>query len=121
MKKKVVLSVAVVLLVVMVAAMCVACTPNADSLTKKLEKKDYKVVNNPILGKDMEKAIVASNGEEMLYVTWYKTSDAAKEAYDKAKDGKEDMKQLFSKDVEFKVAKKGNAVAVGTKNAIKLF
>ena len=32
MKKKIVLSVAVVLLVVMVAAICVACTPSIDSV-----------------------------------------------------------------------------------------
>ncbi len=44
MKKKVVLSVAVVLLVVMVAVMLVACTPSQKSIIKKFEDNGYAVI-----------------------------------------------------------------------------
>lgn len=119
MKKKVVLSVAVVLLVVMVAVMCVACTPNADSLQKKLEKKDYKVVVQDGVG-DTTKSLQAAKGtDELLMVSWFKDSETCKKYYDEAKANDSTFKLIFG-DKEYKIVKKGNAVAVGTKNAIKL-
>ena len=110
MKKKVVLSVAVVLLVVMVAVMCVACTPTQKSVMKKFEDKGYTVV-----GKEDSKVInctkISLSDPQSITITWFDNEDDAKEAYDLALEA-------GSKET---VKRKGNAVAVGTKDAIKLF
>ena len=121
MKKKVVLSVAVVLLVVMVAVMCVACTPNPDNLKSKVKEKGYVTIPSGILSlsKDITDSLAASNGEEVLVVIWYKDSDTCKSAYEKAQDNKDLVKDFFG-DKEFKVVKRGTAVCYGTKEAIKL-
>ena len=130
MKKKVVLSVAVVLLLVMVTAMCVACTPNADKLKDKLEDKGYKVSVNDATEKQKEetgvtKSLVANKKEISLSalmpdltVTWYKDSKSAKKAYDKAKDGLDEFNSSMG--TKFVVKKKGNAVVLGTEEAAKL-
>ena len=122
MKKKVVLSVAVVLLVVMVAVMCAACTPNSDKLKTKLEDKGYTVtVNNSVSGNsDATKQLMATNLKEKegVTVTWFKDSKTAKKYYEDANDNKGTFKLLYGDDV--KIVKKGNAVVVGTENAVKL-
>ncbi|MDE5756510.1 MAG: hypothetical protein K2I23_05400 [Clostridia bacterium] len=110
MKKKVVLSVAVVLLVVMVAVMCVACTPTQKSVMKKFEDKGYTVV-----GKEDSKVIsctkVSLSDPQSIIITWFDNEDDAKDAYEAALEA-------GSKET---VKRKGNAVAVGTKDAVKLF
>lgn len=112
MKKKVFLSVAVVLLVVMVAAMLVACTPSQKSVIKKFEGKDYKL----IAGSEDSKVVNLTKVESLtsaktITITWYDNEDDAKEAYDAAL-------KLGSKET---VKRKGNAVAVGDKDSIKIF
>lgn len=110
MKKKVFLSVAVVLLVVMVAAMLVACTPSQKSVIKKFEDKGYTVV-----GGEESKVInctkVSLSDPQNVTITWFDNEDDAKEAYDAAL-------KLGTKET---VKRKGNAVAVGTKDAVALF
>lgn len=108
MKKKVVLSVAVVLLIVMVAVMCVACTPTQKSVIKKFENKDYKVVGN-----EDSKVINCTklSDAQSIIITWYDNEDDAKKAEELAL-------KTNSKET---VKRKGNAVGVGTKDAVKLF
>ena len=113
MKKKVVLSVAVVLLVVMVAAICVACTPSMDSVEKKFQNKGYKTfaqTDNTLTMTKFTDAIIPTP-ESSITIVWYENEDKAKEAYEaKLKVGSEDT-----------VKRKGNAVATGDKDAIKIF
>ena len=103
MKKKVVLSVAVVLLVVMVAVMLVACTPSQKSIIKKFEDNGYAVI-----GGEDSKMITCTKITESIIITWYDNEDDAKKIVDTFNSKK------F-------IARKGCAVAVGTEGAIKLF
>ncbi len=115
MKKKIVLSVAVVLLVVMVAAICVACTPSIDSVEKKFNKNDYKTVtkteNSLSLTKFSDSLIPVP--ESIIAIVWYENEEKAKEAYDIA------IKLPGAS--EKTVKRKGNAVATGDEAALKLF
>ena len=131
MKKKVVLSVAVVLLLVMVTAMCVACTPNADKIEKKLKENGYTVQVADATDKQTEetgatKGLMANKKEFSLSalmpdltITWYKDSKSAKKAYEDAKKGLEEAKDLTGTNV-YQVKRKGNAVMMGTEEALKL-
>ena len=112
MKKKVVLSVAVVLLVVMVAVMCVACTPSQKSVINKFKNKDYKL----LLGDENSKVVTLTKAESLtsikeITITWYDNEDDAKKAEEAAL-------KLGSKET---VKRKGNAVATGDKDSIKIF
>lgn len=108
MKKKVVLSVAVVLLVVMVAVMCVACTPSQKSVIEKFEKEGYIVV-----GGEDSKVIGATKITKNIEITWYDNEDDAKKAYE--------ISIKLPGTSEKNVKRKGNAVAVGDEESIKLF
>ncbi len=117
MKKKIILSVALVLLVVMVATVCVACTPSVDSVAKKFENKDYTITTKT------EKSLIAvKKGEDggiigtivdskNIEIIWYDDEESAKKAYDAA------VKLLGEKRAKIK----GNAVATGDEDSIKLF
>lgn len=106
MKKKVVLSVAVVLLVVMVAVMLVACTPSQKSIIKKFEDNGYAVI-----GGEDSKMITCTKITESIIITWYDNEDDAKKVVD----------TFNSENGKKFIARKGCAVAVGTEGAIKLF
>ncbi len=114
MKKKVILSVAVVLLVVMVAVMCVACTPSQKSVINKFRNKDYKL----IVGDEDAKLVTLTKAESLtsiktITITWFESEDEAKEAYNNA--------IKLPANSEKTVKRKGNAVAVGDEDSIKLF
>ena len=132
MKKKVVLAVSVVLLLVMVTAMCVACTPSSDKIKEKLEDNGYKVivaeatdemkeedanVTKTLLAYKKELSLTALMPD--LSIAWYKDSKSAKEAYEEAQKSLEDMKSVLGTDT-YQVKKKGNAVMMGTEEALKL-
>lgn len=115
MKKKIVLSVAVVLLVVMIATICVACTPSVDSVKKKFENKDYEVTTT-------EKSLVAVKkgeggglntvlGAKKITIVWYDDEESAQKAYDAA------VALLGEKCAK----KKGTAVASGDEDSVKIF
>ncbi len=86
MKKKIILSVALVLLVVMVATVCVACTPSVDSVAKKFENKDYTITTKT------EKSLIAvKKGEDggiigsivdskNIEIIWYDDEESAKKS-----------------------------------------
>ena len=112
MKKKVVLSVAVVVLVVMVAVMCVACTPTQKSVINKFtsDKNGYKL----ILGDENASVVTLSKSLTVsITITWYDNEDDAKKAYDVG------VKAPLQS--EKTVKRKGNAVAIGDEASIKLF
>ncbi len=110
MKKKIVLSVAVVLLVVMIAVMCVACTPSVESVTKKYEKNEYKGGSTTIDGHSA--AVFTKNIVNTVTIVWFDNKDDAQAYYDA-------QVKIWGKDC---VAKKGNAVAFGTtKEAVAIF
>ncbi|MDE5990310.1 MAG: hypothetical protein K2H36_01865 [Clostridia bacterium] len=115
MKKKIILSVALVLLVVMIATICVACTPSVDSVAKKFEKNEYSVTKT-------ENSVVAVKkgeggglntilGAKEISIVWYEDEETAQKAYD-AK-----VTLLGEKCVK----KKGTAVASGDEDSVKLF
>ena len=116
MKKKIVLSVAVVLLVVMIATICVACTPSIDSVKKKFENKEYEVT------KPTENSLVAVKkgeggglntvlGAKKITIVWYDDEESAQKAYDAA------VALLGEKCAK----KKGTAVASGDEDSVKIF
>ena len=114
MKKKVVLSVAVVLLVVMVAVMCVACTPSQKSVINKYRNKDYKVLS----GDENSRVVVLTKSESLtslkkVTITWYDNEDDAKSAYETA--------IKIPGYTEKNAKRKGNAVAVGDEDSVKIF
>ncbi|MDE6614829.1 MAG: hypothetical protein K2K24_04905 [Clostridia bacterium] len=109
MKKKIFLSIALVLLVVMIATVCVACKPSIDNVAKKFESKEYKVDKS-------ENSVVAvkinENGSDRsINIDWYDDEDLAKAAYEKA----------VAIEGDKRVKRKGNAVAVGDEESIKIF
>lgn len=118
MKKKIILSVALVLLVVMIATICVACTPSVDSVAKKFEKKEYtvtkteKTVSAVKAGDTEENGILgAITDSKKITITWYDDEETAKKMYDAA------VKLSGEKRVKIK----GNAVAIGDEDSIKIF
>ncbi|MDE5654822.1 MAG: hypothetical protein K2I46_04355 [Clostridia bacterium] len=132
MKKKLVLSISVVLLLVMVVVACVACTPNADKVEKKLKDKGYSVNVEDIsadgsgqyasLG--VTKVLSASKSEDdYVIVLWFKDSDKLNEAYEKAKAEFDEWKQAYEEmggEFNMKLVKKGKAIVQGSANAVKL-
>ncbi len=110
MKKKLILSVAVVLLVVMVATICVACTPSVDSVAKKFEKKDYEVIKTDNSVTAVKKGDGLLDGYRIVIV-WCDSDESADKLY-------ETNKKLYG---EKGVARKGNVVAGGDEDSIKIF
>ncbi len=112
MKKKLVLSVAIVLLVVMIATVCVACTPSQKSVIKKFESKGYKLIVGDAEAKVVNLTKVESlTSVKSITITWYENEEDAKKTEEafKSEDGKQFMKR------------KGNAIAIGDEDSIKLF
>ena len=127
MKKKVTLSITIVLLLVMITAMCVACVPKADKLQKKLQKKGYEVsISNTSemfdAERDAQKVLIASKKGSAsvlpeLTVVWFKDKKTAEKAY---KTIKKEIKDWGDPSKGYKVEQKGNTVIYGIKAAIKL-
>lgn len=120
MNKKVMALVAVIALVAILGICLVAC--NAESVSKKLEKKDYTVsalsekstgigksvynIVKGVEGFDQGVAAANSNGESVV-VVWFDNTDAAKSF--------ESSKLTFAK----KVSRVGKVVYVGTEQGVK--
>ena len=104
-----------------VVALC-ACTPSADALKKKYEDEGYAVTvakaedaeKYGVESEDVDYVFTATKGLNSVMVIGFKNGDKASELYDKAQK-KEGLFVL----VESK--KSGNAVAIGTKDAVDLF
>ena len=121
-KKRMIAIIAIVAIVAIMTACLCAC--NAESITKKLEKKGYKVqvmdaAQIAISSESMkaqgseggiEWLVLGEKGTQMVYVTKYEKSADAKKAYDAAKSG----------DSAFVYAKKvGRVVFIGDEQAVK--
>ncbi|MDE6188787.1 MAG: hypothetical protein K2G37_00680 [Clostridia bacterium] len=106
MKKKLVLSIAVLLLAITVMTLFVACTPSVDAVANKFSNKGYTVTKS-------ENEVIAGDPEtdSSIKINWYDDDDEAQAAYDKA----------LAVHSEKNVVKKGKAVAVGDEKAISLF
>lgn len=122
MSKKVMAVVAVVALVAILGICLVAC--NADSVAKKLEKKDYtasalsekssglgKSVYNIVKGiEGFEEGVFAANSDgESVVVVWFDSTDAAKDF---------ESNKLITTFAE-KVSRVGKVVYVGTEQGVK--
>lgn len=108
MKKKIFLSVAIVVLAVMLVSVFVACTPSQDKVDKKFKDEGY-------IGKSVSVGEAAGAAGytkilegQVITIFWYENSDDAKAAYENFKN-------------EDNVCKRGNAVAYGTEDAIDIF
>ena len=120
-KKRVLAIIAIVAIVaIMIACLC-AC--NADSITKKLEKKGYAVeavsstelkAANALMKKDgykggLEWVVGASKGDESVLV--YK--------YEKASDARKDYKEVKESGAYAEVKLVGSVIFYGTKQGVK--
>ncbi len=122
MNKKVMAIVAVIALVAILGVCLVAC--NAESIQKKLEKKDYvvhvasdtelKVMNVGLTALDCEGKIEwmvsGTNGDDYVSVTKFEKSADAKKYRDKNKDNIPDG---------YKVSLVGTVLYVGTEQGVK--
>ena len=136
MKKKLVLSISVVLLLVMVVVACVACTPNADKVEKKFKDKGYDVQvievssdsEDPITSEyaqmGVTKVIRASKSEDdYAVILWFEDSDKLNDAYKEAKAEFDEWKKAFEEEGEkfnMKLVKKGKAIVQGSSAAVKI-
>lgn len=115
MKKKVFLSVAIVVLAVMLVSVFVACTPSVDKVDEKFKEEKYLGVavetDESIAGMTGAAGYTKILEGEMITIWWFESSDDAKAAYEDAKNDK----------TKENVCKKGNAVAFGTEGAIEIF
>lgn len=122
MNKKVMAIVAVIALVAILGICLVAC--NAESVSKKLEKKDYtvaalsekstglgQVVYNIVKGVEgFEQGVIAANSDgDSVAVVWFDSTDAAKSF---------ETNKLITTVVE-KVSRVGKVVYVGTEQGVK--
>ena len=140
--KKLLKSLLAVMLISMMAISFVSCGVPSDpaKAKKNLEAEGYAVVLEQFdlgdlgaaLGDKTEANLVATKGEEIVTITWYKNADDAKAAYEKLeetnKKAKEELKKM--EDGEAKDAAKamldnaafgrsGKIVWSGTKAAVK--
>ncbi len=122
MSKKVMAVVAVVALVAILGICLVAC--NAESVSKKLEKKDYTVsalsekstglgksVYNIVKGVEgFDQGVIAANSNgDSVAVVWFDNTDAAKDF---------ETNKLITAFAE-KVSRVGKVVYVGTEQGVK--
>lgn len=122
MSKKVIAVVAVVALVAILGICLVAC--NAESVSKKLEKKDYTVsalsekstglgksVYNIVKGVEgFDQGVIAANSNgDSVAVVWFDNTDAAKDF---------ETNKLITAFAE-KVSRVGKVVYVGTEQGVK--
>lgn len=127
MKKNILKLTALALLAVMMCAMLVACgAPNKDpdKAAEKLEDAGYSVVYNDgegliggaMLPDDVDATILARNGDEYIYITYYEDSKAANDAWD---DVKEEVEQFKEENSDIVCKKSGKIIYYGTKQAVK--
>ena len=122
MKKKLILSVSVALLVVMTMLLFVACasTPDAKKLAKKVEAKGYSVEYYDADTSHNEETFIqvlhawneTSDGNALI-VYWYPSEKEAKKAYD-------EFSKQFDDEKDYGVKIKGKAVGLGIPSLLEL-
>lgn len=115
MKKKIILSVAIIVLAVMLVSVFVACTPSVDKVDEKFKEEKYRggaiEVEDGIAGMTGAAAYTKILEGEAITIWWFENDDDAKEAYEKLK----------SDDSKDNLCKRGKAIAFGSEGAIEIF
>ncbi len=128
MKKKIAVVAVALCLVIALVALC-ACTPKLDKLKEKFKAEGYAVTDLSAEGFDIKDAKIEYaftaikggeglniiSGGQMISVVCFGSSEDAKTYYEKAKEAAKESS------VKVTVKKKGNAIASGTEEAMKLF
>ena len=128
MKKKIAVVAVALCLVIALVALC-ACTPKLDKLKEKFKAEGYAVTDLSADGFDIKDAKIEYaftaikggeglniiSGGQMINVVCFGSSEDAKTYYEKAKEAAQESL------VKVTVKKKGNAIASGTEEAMKLF
>lgn len=107
MKKKIILSVAIVVLAVMLVSVFVACTPDKDKVDEKFKEEGYIGTNVTVSGYT---GALYTKITETITIVWFEESEDAKKVYE----------ELESENKE-NLCKRGNAIAFGTEGAIEIF
>ncbi len=127
MKKKIAVVAVALCLVIALVALC-ACTPKLDKLKEKYKAEGYAVTDLSADGFDIKDAKIEYaftaikggeglniiSGGQMISVVCFGSSEDAKTYYEKAKEAAKESS------VKVTVKKKGNAIASGTEEAMKL-
>ncbi len=128
MKKKIAVVAVALCLVIALVALC-ACTPKLDKLKEKYKAEGYAVTDLSADGFDIKDAKIEYaftaikggeglniiSGGQMINVVCFGSSEDAKTYYEKAKEAAKESH------IKVTVKKKGNAIASGTEEAMKLF
>ncbi len=96
----------------------VACTPKIDSIKEKYQDEGYAVIDVKagdlsrygIESEKIESGLVATKITQTVVIVWFKDSADAKQTYNDVK----------SDDSKGNVIRKGNMVAIGSKEAIDI-
>ena len=120
--KKFVSIIAFVLVAVMLCATLVSCgAPAKDpaDAKKALEDNGYVVVKVDtaiLLPKDVEATVLGTTTENYILITYYKTTDAVKDAWEKAQEEAEKLEEKYENVV---CKKSGKMIFIGTAQAVK--
>ncbi len=127
MKKKIVLSIALVLVIALsVVVLCACGGPNCDPAVAKatLKEKGYAAIDVPnyfdVEGVEniVRGKIVVDNKVDMVTIVYFESADAADDAWNKVRE--KAFKENKSDDgTDWFVVKKGDMIYYGTKQAIK--
>lgn len=105
-----------------------ACAPKVESLTSKYEKDGYTVT----AGKNTLTAVKSNeDGISYVFVTWCDNKEDANKAEESAETTAKNLVNTYNStlgllgnkldDKDFSVKRKGNVIAIGTKEALKKF
>lgn len=125
MRKKIVVSLALVLTVVLLAVSLSACIPSDPAKAREnLEGADYVAVNLPALGiGGVDNVVFATKVTDSIVLVYFAETKDAKEFWNEYKDNKEGIYKAFGKsadkDSELKAGRSGKVVYVGTAQAVK--
>ena len=109
----------VALMLMLTLASCGAPKSDPDKAVKALEKNGYKAEKMEGGSDDLECTVIGMSEDKknMVSIAYYKTTDAAKKAFDEANENKDQVKAIYGEDVIIK--RSGKMVYAGTKDAIK--
>ena len=133
MKKKVVFSVSVALLLVVLLLACVACTtPDVDSVKEKLTKAGYEFQEYDDAGDYSSAGVTVTHQigahkeddlNEYVLVFWFASSKDANKIYENEKSSIDELKKEYEEtgiEFDYKIIKKGKMIAMGTSSAVEI-
>lgn len=107
----------IIVLAVIMASLFVACTPSEESLKEKLKEEDYIVVS----GNAKDFGVEEGNTVKYVLVGTKVTKNIVVICFEKGEDAKEFYDEINKDDKYELVKKKGNAIAFGDEESLKLF